>query len=811
MNLSTWTNSPLWIAWGWTMLHFLWIGTAFWILAWAGRVFMRSCRPETRYVYTLACFSFLAVLPPVLCVAIPQPTVSTSISSREAAVGRQAAPVELSPKLLNSAIADVSAVPSNSDDVSPLEAVIDRTSSTEVSAQSHAEPLHLATMQLVTWLPGVWLVCVPVMLLFVTTGVLGAERFRRQCRVLEHGPIAERLQQLTHSLSLACTVQVGVCARVTTPILVGIVRPLILLPPAALTGWTPEQVEMVLWHELAHVRRWDNLINLMQRVVEALWFFHPAVWVLSGWVRQEREFCCDAFVVARTGEPQAYAQVLTSLSWQASLRRGLSPMIESQGTAMAKRHLVERVRHILGNQEETMQASRRFAGLVLAVLIATVFGASWWSAEGRHVAAQQLEGRSRIADEPREPEPPPKAVDANHSHREPADKTRAKPAPPSSTTRGDGGTDEDQVAVTAGSTITVTNCRIQFSEHVSLASHATGVIAAVPKEGDTVKKGETVVTLVGAKHIDEYALRKARLQLDIRQKELHKALEANIRSGGRAVIPEIEVERLRTAVKLAELEVERAEQTDASSIALAQQALRNAKEELLFAQRLKEKGFITDAEVQQKEFAVKQAEFNLKRAESAELSRVASLTIKAPFSGIITKVMKSPGEGVQAAEAVVELVTPDHLRVEGNVHYTMADAIRPGLPVTVKVLMPRKNALLEFLSAEHRQALADIRKEIEKLESLRQYLLKHLKKDSERFQKTEQKIEDLRKQESQIEDRATAEHFLFEQEFPGRVTYVAPSVNPVTSQVSVTAEINNTDRKLRPGVPATMTIQLSEK
>jgi beta-lactamase regulating signal transducer with metallopeptidase domain len=67
---------------------------------------------------------------------------------------------------------------------------------------------------------------------------------------------------------------------------------------------------MVLVHELAHVQRWDNAVNLVQRVVESLLFFHPAVWIVSGWVRRDREDCCDAVVVRHTARPQAYAELL---------------------------------------------------------------------------------------------------------------------------------------------------------------------------------------------------------------------------------------------------------------------------------------------------------------------------------------------------------------------------------------------------------------------------------------------------------------------------------------------------------------------
>ena len=67
---------------------------------------------------------------------------------------------------------------------------------------------------------------------------------------------------------------------------------------------------MVLLHELAHLRRWNNLVNLLRRFVESLLFFHPVVWWLSGWVRLERALCCNRLVVERLGQPEAYAEML---------------------------------------------------------------------------------------------------------------------------------------------------------------------------------------------------------------------------------------------------------------------------------------------------------------------------------------------------------------------------------------------------------------------------------------------------------------------------------------------------------------------
>ncbi len=116
---------------------------------------------------------------------------------------------------------------------------------------------------------------------------------------------------------------------------------MILLPVAALSGWSPDQLEMVLLHELAHVRRWDTLVNLIQRLVESALFFHPAVWIVSGWVRREREHCCDSVVVARTGRARAYAETLLAL---ADADVGQTPY---SAVAMAGNDLVARVQRIL--------------------------------------------------------------------------------------------------------------------------------------------------------------------------------------------------------------------------------------------------------------------------------------------------------------------------------------------------------------------------------------------------------------------------------------------------------------------------------
>ena len=128
---------------------------------------------------------------------------------------------------------------------------------------------------------------------------------------------------------------------VAVPSVIGILRPAILLPACAATGLTPAQLEMILAHELAHVRRHDFLVNLLQSVVETLLFHHPAVWWISRRIRAERENCCDDLAIAACGSPLQYARALTRLE---ELRTdGLSLAVAATGGS-----LLARIRRIAG-------------------------------------------------------------------------------------------------------------------------------------------------------------------------------------------------------------------------------------------------------------------------------------------------------------------------------------------------------------------------------------------------------------------------------------------------------------------------------
>ena len=120
-------------------------------------------------------------------------------------------------------------------------------------------------------------------------------------------------QTLARQLHIRRPVRLLESASVAVPTVIGWLRPVVLMPASALAGLSPEQLQAILAHELAHIRRHDYLVNLLQTLVETLLFYHPAVWWLSRRIRAEREHCCDDLAVSLCGDPYTYARALADL------------------------------------------------------------------------------------------------------------------------------------------------------------------------------------------------------------------------------------------------------------------------------------------------------------------------------------------------------------------------------------------------------------------------------------------------------------------------------------------------------------------
>ena len=222
-----------------------------------------------------------------------------------------------------------------------------------------------------SWLP--WLVAV----WFLGASAIGIRAFtqwRRLAWLVRNATIpladcAAVLARLRARFGIRRPVRLLASLGIDTPMLVGWLRPTILLPISMLSGFTPQQIELIIAHELGHVRRWDYLANLLQVVIETILFYHPIVHWISRDVREARESCCDDLVLALAeGSPVVYASALADLE---ELR--LDTTVAAPALAASGGVLLTRIRRIVGVQAVMHDTLPRTGGWpVVLVLAATL-------------------------------------------------------------------------------------------------------------------------------------------------------------------------------------------------------------------------------------------------------------------------------------------------------------------------------------------------------------------------------------------------------------------------------------------------------
>jgi hypothetical protein len=158
------------------------------------------------------------------------------------------------------------------------------------------------------WFAGAAACSLRLLMGFISAAAL---RLSRPAPVLSEWQHA--LDRLIERMHVSRRVRLLPTDRVDSPSVIGWLRPVILAPVGVLCRLSPGQVEALLAHELAHVRRHDYLVNVLQGIAESLLFYHPAVWWISSQIRAEREHCCDDLAVAASGDVLVYARALAEL------------------------------------------------------------------------------------------------------------------------------------------------------------------------------------------------------------------------------------------------------------------------------------------------------------------------------------------------------------------------------------------------------------------------------------------------------------------------------------------------------------------
>jgi GWxTD domain-containing protein len=240
----------------------------------------------------------------------------------------------------------------------------------ETPAIVRKAPESSSLASLLPWMAPFWATGVLLFHLRALGGWMAARRLRRSGVCRAPGEWQQRLDGLAARLRVSKAAALMESCLADAPVVMGYMRPVILMPVGLLAGLPVAQVEAILIHELAHIRRQDYLVNLMQTFVEGLLFYHPAAWWISGVIRAERENCCDDLAVAATGDARQYAAAL------AALEQNRWPVHELALSATGG-SLVKRIRRLLQQPERPRAAWTPVFSAAILVVSAGIAFASW--------------------------------------------------------------------------------------------------------------------------------------------------------------------------------------------------------------------------------------------------------------------------------------------------------------------------------------------------------------------------------------------------------------------------------------------------
>jgi TonB family protein len=326
-------GQPLVHALGWTLLHLCWQGTLVAVGLWCVLEALGGRSSQVRY--GVSCLAL------GLMIALPLATFA-HLASVE---------YQLRAAFDSSAVA-----------IEP--GMVVRVGARELSAP-WPERIAVALDHALPWMMMAWFAGVVLFVARLNVGLMVARRMRSDGTTAAPAELQQVFEALRRRLGVARAVRLMHSALVQAPTVIGWLRPVVLVPASCLTGLSTMQIEAILAHELAHIRRHDYLVSVMQSVIETLLFYHPAVWWVSRQVRRERECCCDEMAVAVGGDRLAYARALSLLEE----RRSFYPEMALGANGGV---LKMRIKRLLGCKEDA--AVSQFAAFMVLALIVIAAG-----------------------------------------------------------------------------------------------------------------------------------------------------------------------------------------------------------------------------------------------------------------------------------------------------------------------------------------------------------------------------------------------------------------------------------------------------
>src|SRR5580698_7635141 len=198
---------------------------------------------------------------------------------------------------------------------------------------------------------------------------------RQSCVVVDPRELDSQLQETLALNQSPRPVALCTSDRVDVPTAIGLVKPAVVIPDWVMQELSASELNQILLHELAHVRRWDDWTNLAQKIVKAIFFFHPAVWWIEKRVSLEREMACDEAVLAETASPRAYAECLAHLAEKTLIQRSVALAQAALGKIRQTSLRVARILDV-NRAQATERAWKPAASLVAVFAVVCVVGTS---------------------------------------------------------------------------------------------------------------------------------------------------------------------------------------------------------------------------------------------------------------------------------------------------------------------------------------------------------------------------------------------------------------------------------------------------
>jgi len=329
--LSSFWASEFIRAFGWTLLHSLWQGAAILILAIVTVMFLRNSSPKSRYAVLSGFLAFIPVTFIITFFLIYQPEQS----------------LPWTPSLATGTPSLPTGIPS-------LTAGTPSLYSSLLSFLDQKTP----------WMFVIWFAGFMILLIRFSGSLTYLNRLRRIGLAEVSIDSKKVLEKLAKQVGLKVSVRLAESTRVRVPMAVGYLKPMILLPVGLLSSMPAQQIDAILLHELAHIRRRDYLLNLVQSVIEMLFFYHPATWYLSNQIRLEREQICDDIALSIHHDRINYIKALTIME-----EMNVKSPVLANSLVGPKKKLLYRVKRLLNPQKINRGFSEGIIGFLLLALI----------------------------------------------------------------------------------------------------------------------------------------------------------------------------------------------------------------------------------------------------------------------------------------------------------------------------------------------------------------------------------------------------------------------------------------------------------